>query len=99
MSNDSTPSLPTANYFAVSITNNTAKSGGGLANSKLFLSLVSQTRAYKFIKHKNSDDKTVYLATTDTPTGGTVASIALSDLINQIEDSLGFYVQVFDGSP
>lgn len=99
MSNDSTPSLPTANYFAVSITNNTAKSGGGLENSKLFLSLVSQARAYKFIKHKNSNNKKVYLATTDTPTGGTVASIPLSDLINQIEDSLGFYVQVFDGSP
>ncbi len=99
MSNATIPLLPTANYFSVSITNDTAMYGGGLENSKLYLSLVSQTQAYKFIQHKISDGKTVCLAKTDSPSGGAVASIPLSDLINQIDGGFGFYVQVFDGSP
>ncbi len=94
------PLLDNGNYFEVEISNNTTHNGGGETSDNIFVSMVSQTHAYKFEQYINANGKTVYVATVDTPTGGSVASISLSTLVNQINNNtLGFYVQVFDGSP
>ncbi|TXT39723.1 MAG: hypothetical protein FD135_1965 [Comamonadaceae bacterium] len=105
MTQTATPNpLPSGNYFEVSILNNTGthdgpNDQGGVGNGSLYISLVSQTQAYKFEQYINSSQQTVYVATVDTSPGNSVASIALSTLKNEIDNTLGFYVQVFDTAP
>lgn len=101
----SPPSLPAGNYFEVSIVNNThannngSGSDNGVSNDDLYISLVSQTQAYNFTQYTNSAAQTVYVATVDTPSGSSVASIPVSQLQNGIDNTLGFYVHVYDTAP
>lgn len=84
------PPLPQANYLEVSIINQT-----GDMNAELYVTLVSNTQAYLFTQYQNSDQKTVYVATPYIPTGNWVDSIQLSTLVNEIDTTIGFYVEVF----
>ena len=102
------PTLPDANYFEVAITNNTHTQGFGQDSDNLYVSLVSQKEAYKFTQYLNASGQTVYVAEVDTSPGlcvgskkkknHCVASKKLSELTNNIDDTLGFYIKVFDDS-
>jgi hypothetical protein len=85
--------LPTANYVEFAIANHTGTS------SALYVSLVSETQAYKFTQYEASGGKLVYVAEVDNPSGSSVASILLSSLANEVDGTIGFYVKAFDGSP
>lgn len=85
--------LPVANYVEFVIANNT-----GTPNT-LYVSLVSKTQAYKFTPYEAPGGKSVYVAEVDNPSGSSVASVELSSLVNQVDNTIGFYVKAFDGSP
>ncbi|MGQ0581359.1 MAG: beta-1,3-glucanase family protein [Reyranella sp.] len=85
--------LSNANYVEFAIANNTGTS------SVLYASLVSKSQAYKFTQYEASGGRTVYVAEVDDPTGGYVASVPLSSLVNEVDGTVGFYVKAFDGSP
>lgn len=87
----SIPALPTANYVLVKIEDKRVSQ-----TDELYVSVVSKTQAYKFIQYQ-SGANTVYVATTYTPSGGTVASVPLSQLVDSIDNTIGFYVEVFAG--
>src|SRR5688572_16589772 len=78
--------LPIANYVEFAIANDTGTS------EVLYISLVSETQAYKFTQYEASGGRTVYVAEVDTPTGSSVASIPLSKLVNNVDGRIGFYV-------
>lgn len=87
----SIPALPTANYVLVKIANNS-----GRHSDHLHVSVVSRTQAYEFTQHQ-SGANTVYVATTYVPSGGTVKSVPLSELVDSVDNTIGFYVEVFAG--
>jgi hypothetical protein len=85
----STTALPTANYVLVKIEDKRVSH-----SDELYVSMVSQTQAYEFTQYQ-SGANTVYVAATYTPSGGTVASVPLSQLVDSIDNTIGFYVEVF----
>ena len=89
--------LPTGNYFEVQFTNQTDANDGGQPSTNLYVSVTSQTEPYKLTQYQ-SGGNAVYLAEVDTAARGTVQSLPLSDLVNGVDDTLGFYVLVSNGT-
>jgi hypothetical protein len=87
----SIPALPTANYVLVKIEDKRVSQ-----TDELYVSVVSKTQAYEF-KQYQSGANTVYVATTYTPPGDTVESRPLTQLVDSIDGTIGFYVEVFAG--
>jgi hypothetical protein len=85
------------NYFEVRFTNQTDTNDGGQPPKNLYVSVTSQASPYKLTPYRSGGD-TVYVAEVDTAASGTVQSLPLSNLLNGVDDTLGFYVPVSNGT-
>ncbi len=90
--------IPNGDYFSIQIKNKTQENGSGTSNNDLYISLVSQNKAYEFTKFQTQDGKTVCIATPQEHETSHVSSTPLSELVNRIDGGYGFYVQVRSGS-